>query len=187
MSELAKCRTCGELVSTNATTCPHCGEPYPTRSIVCPNCGSDELVVHGRKGFSTGTALVGALLVGPLGAAVGAFGHQNIRLTCSKCGHSWEASPQELQAQVKGVAPLKKGATVDGVVLSVHSGVITVDLGDERRGTVLGLNAIQRQRREKGYPTIKQGDSIRVTVVWAPGRGILGAQLGYNLEFVDLL
>jgi translation initiation factor IF-1 len=186
MSELVKCRTCGELVSSNATACPHCGEPYPTRSIVCPHCGSDDLAVHGRKGFSTGKALVGAILVGPLGVAAGGLGHQNIRLTCSKCGYGWEDTQSNLNAQVTGKTVLEKGVTLDGTVFSTRSGgVLEVDLGDGNVGTLYITGAISRKRKKMGRAAIQPGDSVTVQISDTPLPGNIGVQMGYLLKLID--
>ena len=157
----------------NALTCPHCGEPYPARSIVCPKCGSDEIAVQGRKGFNTGKALVGAILVGPLGVAAGGLGHQNILLTCSNCGYNWQATPQQLQAQLMGKPLLEVGVTVTGEVLSVDKffSQLRVDLGSGRLGTLF-----PRRKDLKGFTP---GDSIEVRIkMLLPGNG-------YMLELVD--
>jgi len=173
----------------NALTCPHCGEPYPARSIVCPKCGSDEIAVQGRKGFSTGKALVGAILVGPLGVAAGGLHHQNILLTCSNCGYSWQATPQQLQAQLVGKPRLESGTTMTGVVRSVNKFgfnpeySLTVDLGSGQLGT-LRLDSINRSRRRRGLTPIAQGDSIEV-LIKKPSLGNLGIDFGYMLKLVD--
>ena len=185
MNQLIECRTCGKEVSMNAVTCPHCGEPYPTRSIVCPKCGSEEIAVQGRKGFNTGKALVGAILVGPLGVAAGGLGHQNILLTCSNCGYNWQATPQQLQAQLMGKPLMGKppllevGMTMTGVVLSGNksssffSSPIVVDLGSGRLGSLSPRGGVYTP-----------GDSIEVSITMLlPSNR--GNGFRYMLELVD--
>lgn len=54
----------------------------------CLKCGSEEVVVN-KKGFGAGKAVVGGLLLGPLGLLGGCIGSNNIKLKCLNCGFSW--------------------------------------------------------------------------------------------------
>lgn len=59
--------------------------------IRCPKCGSTQ-ITSGRKGFSTGKAVVGDLVAGPVGGLLlGGKGSNKIMVTCLKCGHQWKA------------------------------------------------------------------------------------------------
>lgn len=60
------------------------GSPQPH----CPKCNST--AIHaGKKGFGVGKALVGTVLVGPIGLFAGGIGMKKIKLTCLNCGHEW--------------------------------------------------------------------------------------------------
>lgn len=54
-------------------------------NIVCPKCGSSNFHI-GKKGYGGGKALLGTILLGPLGLLAGQFGSNNIIKTCLKCG-----------------------------------------------------------------------------------------------------
>lgn len=60
----------------------------PPDKIRCPKCSSDQIFA-GKKGFSGGKAVGGALVLGPLGILAGLHGSKKINLTCLNCGHEW--------------------------------------------------------------------------------------------------
>ena len=61
-------------------------EPSP---IKCPNCGSAQ-IMGGKKGFSGGKAVGGALVLGPLGLLAGLHKSKQVIIACLNCGHKWE-------------------------------------------------------------------------------------------------
>ncbi len=61
-------------------------EPPP---IKCPKCGSTQ-IMGGKKGFSGGKAVGGALLLGPFGVLAGLHKSKKIIVSCLNCGYEWE-------------------------------------------------------------------------------------------------
>lgn len=59
-------------------------------TIYCPKCGSSNIYAS-KKGFSATQALAGKIITGSsLGALVsGSIGKDKIKLTCLKCGHTF--------------------------------------------------------------------------------------------------
>lgn len=63
---------------------------YANEPIRCPKCGSTQITA-GNKGFSTGKAIVGDIVAGPVGLVAGNIGSKKTIITCLNCGHKWEA------------------------------------------------------------------------------------------------
>jgi tellurium resistance protein TerD len=59
-------------------------------NIRCPKCTSTQITA-GNKGFGLGKAVVGGLVLGPLGLLGGFMGSKKVMVTCLKCGNKWEA------------------------------------------------------------------------------------------------
>ncbi len=66
--------------------------------IVCPYCHSTQ-VTAGKKGFGVGKAIVGGLLLGPIGLLGGFIGSKNIEFLCINCNKRWSASNNANSAQ----------------------------------------------------------------------------------------
>lgn len=94
MSELANCKTCGGKVSSTAPACPHCGEQAPGVALHCPKCGS-ATIEQGKRGFSGGKCVAGAVVLGPLGMLAGLHGRKNTEFHCLSCGKKWK--PKEIK------------------------------------------------------------------------------------------
>ena len=60
--------------------------------LVCPKCGKGFMKSIGERtgGFSGGKAVVGAVLLGPIGLAAGALGKKKVTYQCQKCGYTME-------------------------------------------------------------------------------------------------
>jgi tellurium resistance protein TerD len=59
--------------------------------IKCPNCGSTQVATKEEQGFSVGKAVLGSVLLGPLGGVAGGiFGGKKLKIVCLSCGKSWE-------------------------------------------------------------------------------------------------
>ena len=100
-----KCTKCNEDMEAPISLkgeylpCPKCDLPNrvpedappstDADQIKCPDCGSTQ-IVGDRKGFSGGKALGGALLLGPLGLLGGLHGSKKVKVSCMKCGRTWE-------------------------------------------------------------------------------------------------
>jgi hypothetical protein len=55
----------------------------------CPKCGSIS-VQPIKKGFGLGKAVVGGVLLGPLGLLAGNVGKNKVEMYCMKCGNKWK-------------------------------------------------------------------------------------------------
>jgi predicted RNA-binding Zn-ribbon protein involved in translation (DUF1610 family) len=100
--------------------CPHCGENVtipnsdgsfpasedpacsvapvqtamrdPAAPVRCPRCSSAQVSAN-KKGFGGKGAVIGAVLLGPVGLLGGLMGSGKVKITCLKCGN--EFSPGE--------------------------------------------------------------------------------------------
>jgi hypothetical protein len=59
-----------------------------------PKCGSTQLTPQ-QKGFRLGQAIGGNLLLGPAGLLARFVRSKEIRITCLRCGFSWEPGPKK--------------------------------------------------------------------------------------------
>lgn len=72
-----------------------------TGNVRCPRCGSTQFTAN-KKGFGLGGAIVGGVLLGPLGLLGGFAGSRQVKITCLNCGHEWEPSAARLQSSSSG-------------------------------------------------------------------------------------
>lgn len=56
--------------------------------VRCPKCKSTQLSAN-KKGFGLGKAAVGAVIAGPVGLLGGFVGSGKVKVTCLKCGHTF--------------------------------------------------------------------------------------------------
>jgi len=57
--------------------------------IRCPKCGSDQITAN-KTGFGVGKAIVGDVLLGPVGILAGGLGGYKILITCLSCGKQFK-------------------------------------------------------------------------------------------------
>jgi len=67
--------------------------PVERGKVACPRCGSTQ-VSGGQKGYRSGRAAAGCLLLGPVGLLGGLFGSGEVMATCLNCGHQWKPGSQ---------------------------------------------------------------------------------------------
>ncbi len=70
-------------------------------NVRCPRCGSTQFTAN-KKGFGLGGAIVGGVLLGPVGLLGGFAGSGQVKITCLNCGHEWEPSAARLQSSSSG-------------------------------------------------------------------------------------
>ncbi len=99
------CQKCGKEIDEAVKFCPHCGNPkkievpktqtvtssgrITEKLLMCPKCRSTQLT-DGKKGFSAGKAVAGAVLTGGVGILAGAIGSNKTVITCLNCGHKFK-------------------------------------------------------------------------------------------------
>ncbi|MFZ5968011.1 MAG: TerD family protein [Bacillota bacterium] len=66
--------------------------------LQCPRCRSTR-VTAGKKGFGVGKAIVGGLLLGPIGLLGGFLGSKNLEFLCLDCSQRWNAANNANTAQ----------------------------------------------------------------------------------------
>lgn len=97
LKSVMQCK-CGEYHNLIIDTKKHNVISSPPRTyqeedddaLTCPSCGSEQLH-SGDQGFGLGKAVVGHIVIGPLGLLGGFLGHKKTRITCLKCGYKWQA------------------------------------------------------------------------------------------------
>ena len=110
---------------------------------VCPFCKSEEISIYGvKKGFSGGKALVGGVLLGPIGLLAGTAGSnkQETKCLCNNCGQIFdhyqlavvkEAETPEEEAEAKAFNDqqeenAKKEIKTAFICLGVFIGVLLI-------------------------------------------------------------
>ena len=74
--------------------------------IKCPKCRSTQ-ISDGKKGFSGGKAVAGAVLTGGIGVLAGTIGSNKTVLTCLSCGKKFKPGEDYDAAKKKREADLK--------------------------------------------------------------------------------
>ncbi|TGE35085.1 tellurium resistance protein TerD [Desulfosporosinus fructosivorans] len=72
--------------------------PSDQGGMSCPRCHSTQ-VTAGKKGFGIGKALVGGVLLGPVGILAGFIGSKNMEFACLSCKERWNAGSNTNTAQ----------------------------------------------------------------------------------------
>ena len=74
------------------------GNPPDQGGMSCPRCHSTQ-VTAGKKGFGIGKALVGGVVLGPVGILAGFLGSKNMEFVCLSCKERWSAASNTNTAQ----------------------------------------------------------------------------------------
>ena len=74
--------------------------------IKCPKCQSTQ-ISDGKKGFSGGKAVAGAVLTGGIGILAGTIGSNKTVLTCLSCGKKFKPGEDFDKAKAKRIADQK--------------------------------------------------------------------------------
>lgn len=77
---------------------PSYAQPIDQGGMACPRCHSAQ-VTAGKKGFGIGKALVGGVLLGPVGILAGFIGSKNMEFVCLSCKERWSAASNTNTAQ----------------------------------------------------------------------------------------
>jgi len=84
--------------SYGQNSAPSYNHPPDQGGMACPRCHSAQ-VTAGKKGFGIGKALVGGVLLGPVGILAGFIGSKNMEFVCLSCKERWSASSNTNTAQ----------------------------------------------------------------------------------------
>ena len=84
--------------SYGQNSAPNYGHPPDQGGMSCPRCHSTQ-VTAGKKGFGFGKALVGGVLLGPVGILAGFIGSKNMEFACLSCKERWNAASNTNTAQ----------------------------------------------------------------------------------------
>jgi len=84
--------------SYGQNSAPSYGHPPEQGGMSCPRCHSTQ-VTAGKKGFGIGKALVGGVLLGPVGILAGFIGSKNMEFACLSCKERWSAASNSNTAQ----------------------------------------------------------------------------------------
>lgn len=84
--------------SYGQNSAPSYGHPPDQGGMSCPSCHSTQ-VTAGKKGFGFGKALVGGVLLGPVGILAGFIGSKNMEFACLSCKERWSAASNTNTAQ----------------------------------------------------------------------------------------
>jgi len=84
--------------SYGQTSAPSYANPPNQGGMACPRCHSNQ-VTAGKKGFGIGKALVGGVLLGPVGILAGFIGSKNMEFVCLSCKERWSAASNTNTAQ----------------------------------------------------------------------------------------
>lgn len=84
--------------SYGQNSAPSYGYPPDQGGMSCPRCHSTQ-VTAGKKGFGIGKALVGGVLLGPVGILAGFIGSKNMEFVCLSCKERWSAASNTNTAQ----------------------------------------------------------------------------------------
>lgn len=88
-----------------------------TPKVHCPKCNSDQIFA-GKKGFSAGKAVAGAVLTGGIGVVAGAIGSNKVKLTCLNCGHVFKPGDKPKKEEPKP-EPLTPAGNLIVVVITL--------------------------------------------------------------------
>ena len=77
---------------------PSYSHPPDQGGMSCPSCHSTQ-VTAGKKGFGIGKALVGGVLLGPVGILAGFIGSKNMEFACLSCRERWNSASNRNTAQ----------------------------------------------------------------------------------------
>jgi|GEM_PF-26080 len=77
---------------------PSYGHSSDQGGMSCPRCHSTQ-VTAGKKGFGIGKAIVGGVVLGPVGILAGFIGRKNVEFACLSCKERWSAASNTNAAQ----------------------------------------------------------------------------------------
>lgn len=78
-----------DFINKSIPTSLHSPKNGQENVVRCPKCGSTSIITTNKK-LSVKRAVVGTMLLNPIGGAVGAVTSKKMFNVCQKCGHKWK-------------------------------------------------------------------------------------------------
>src|SRR5258708_22010103 len=79
--------------------------------LSCPKCGSTQITAD-KKGFSGKKAIIGDILVGPIGLLAGTFGSSKVLITCRACGHKFKPGEGRLISETSSYNTVQTSSNI---------------------------------------------------------------------------